>query len=282
METSQSYETDEGNCSTSLDDNRTFRYANICVLLMFSLDGTQIHYQLCIAIADDDNYIVFDDPMIKEMFQVMKERYPKFNQLKAKEWVKRHPETVVHGDFHSGNHMFGLGENEGENDFINEETLNEFSFAGSVVVFDFQTSGKGLASNDFAQVVNWSYDVKTYEEVDQLARGNNNGMNGFMVQIYETIAGYHRDLCQNGVKDYALEDFLSDVKIAIAEQVVSVLKTANDMKPDTFEKMINNIIGEEKAQDFMKLMEKGLFVKPLLALTTLYVHDKDNFLLVKE
>ena len=124
METSQSYETDEGNCSTSLDDNRTFRYANICVLLMFSLDGTQIHYQLCIAIADDDNYIVFDDPMIKEMFQVMKERYPKFNQLKAKEWVKRHPETVVHGDFHSGNHMFGLGENEGENDFMDEETLN--------------------------------------------------------------------------------------------------------------------------------------------------------------
>ena len=40
METSQSYETDEGNCSTSLDDNRTFRYANIGVLLMFSLDGT--------------------------------------------------------------------------------------------------------------------------------------------------------------------------------------------------------------------------------------------------
>ena len=39
-------------------------------------------------------------------------------------------------------------------------------------MFDFQTSGKGLASNDFAQVVNWSYDVKSYEEVDQLARGN--------------------------------------------------------------------------------------------------------------
>ena len=275
METSQSYETDEGNSSTSLDDNRTFRYAWMELMHGWNLNP------LCIAIADDDNYIVFDDPMIKEMFQVMKERYPKFNQLKAKEWVKRHPETVVHGDFHSGNHMFGLGENEGENYFINEETLNEFSFAGSVVVFDFQTSGKGLASNDFAQVVNWSYDVKTYEEVDQLARGNN-GMNGFIVQSYETIAGYHHDLCQNGVKDYALEDFLSDVKIAIAEQVVSVLKTANDMKPDTFEKMINNIIGEEKAQDFMKLMEKGLFVKPLLALTTLYVHDKDNFLLVKE
>ena len=47
-------------------------------------------------------------------------------------------------------------------------------------MFDFQTSGKGLASNDFAQLVNWSYDVKTYEEVDQLARGNN-GMNDFMV-----------------------------------------------------------------------------------------------------
>ena len=164
METIQSYETDQGNCSTSLDDNRTLRYGKVWLRSNSN--------PLCIAIADDDNYIVFDDPMIKEMFQVMKERYPKFNQLKAKEWVKRHPETVVHGDFHSGNHMFGLGENKGENDFMNNvETLKKFPFAGRVVVFDFQTSGKGLASNDFAQLVNWSYDVTSYEEVDQLARG---------------------------------------------------------------------------------------------------------------
>ena len=46
METIQSYETDQGNCSTSLDDNRTLRYGNRRYLLKFGLDQTQIHYVL--------------------------------------------------------------------------------------------------------------------------------------------------------------------------------------------------------------------------------------------
>ena len=65
-------------------------------------------------IAEDERYIVFEDPLVIEMFQVLHERYPEFNRLKAEEWVKRYPETVIHGDFHSGNHMLGIGENEGE------------------------------------------------------------------------------------------------------------------------------------------------------------------------
>ena len=64
--------------------------------------------------ADEGSYDPLDDPMVQEMFQVMSERYPKFYELKAKEWVKRPPETIVHGDFHSGNNMFGIDENEGE------------------------------------------------------------------------------------------------------------------------------------------------------------------------
>ena len=44
----------------------------------------------------------------------MSERYPRFHQQKIQEWVKRDPETIVHGDFHAGNNMFGINKNEGD------------------------------------------------------------------------------------------------------------------------------------------------------------------------
>ena len=44
----------------------------------------------------------------------MSERYPRFHQQKILEWVKRDPETIVHGDFHAGNNMFGMNKNEGD------------------------------------------------------------------------------------------------------------------------------------------------------------------------
>ena len=64
--------------------------------------------------ADDDRYTVLDDPVVQEMFHVMSERYPRFHQQKIQEWVKRDPETIVHGDFHAGNNMFGINKNEGD------------------------------------------------------------------------------------------------------------------------------------------------------------------------
>ena len=48
------------------------------------------------------------------MLKVLNERYPEFYQMKAKEWVKRLPETLLHGDYHPANHMFGLDENDGK------------------------------------------------------------------------------------------------------------------------------------------------------------------------
>ena len=68
---------------------------------------------------DDEDYIVFDDSTVLEMMKVMHERYPKFHELKAKEFIKRAPDTIVHGDFHSGNMMVGQNENEGKWELIN-------------------------------------------------------------------------------------------------------------------------------------------------------------------
>ena len=99
---------------------------------------------------------------------------------------------------------------------------------------DFQTYGKGLASNDFAQLINWSYDTRSYEEVDEFSTCNTDFMFDLNA-IFSNVSDYHVNRCLNGVKDYHFEDFLTDVKIALS------------------------VIGEEKAQDFLKLIENGMF-----------------------
>ena len=106
---------------------------------------------------DDGAYKVLEDSTITEMFKVMNERYPKFNELKAKEFIKRDPDAIIHGDFHSGNLMFGEGENEGSisHQIIVWQLSTEYlpRLIGEVVLFDFQTYGYGLACNEFTQFV---------------------------------------------------------------------------------------------------------------------------------
>ena len=63
--------------------------------------------------ADDEDFVVLRDPMVSEMFEVMHERFPKFNQQKGEEFIKRSPETLIHGDSHSGNIMIGRIDSEG-------------------------------------------------------------------------------------------------------------------------------------------------------------------------
>ena len=53
------------------------------------------------------------------------------------------------------------------------------------------------------------------------------------------------------------------------------------MKPQTMMDMFKNMLGEEKAEAFMELCKLGLFNRPIIIMTSMYVKDKDNFLLVK-
>ena len=101
------------------------------------------------------------------------------------------------------------------------------------------------------------------------------------IQYYYFFSVYHDSLCENGVKDYPFNDFMSDVQIAISEQVLRLIKMVNDMKPSSLQKMFGVMSGEEKAKDLIDIFERGLLIRPVLVLTSLYVKDKENFLIVK-
>ena len=81
------------------------------VIIIYLTLSLTIHLNL--HLTDDGPYSPLEDELVIEMLKVMNERYPEFYQVKAKEWVKRPPETLLHGDYHTGNHMFGLDENDG-------------------------------------------------------------------------------------------------------------------------------------------------------------------------
>ena len=88
-------------------------------------------------------------------------------------------------------------------------------------------------------------------------------------------------MVENGVKEYSLEEFLSDVKVSIIEQLVQILTMVTRMNPAKMIQFLKNFSGEEKTDGFMKLLEQGMMSKPFILATSLYVKNKDDFMVVK-
>ena len=95
---------------------------------------------------EDGTIVAMKDPMIIEMLSVFAERLPKYSQENLIEFNQREVETIVHGDFHGGNHKFGTGQNEGK-----------------VIVLDFQITGKGLVCTEVIQWLCGTYDIRNYD-----------------------------------------------------------------------------------------------------------------------
>ena len=112
-----------------------------------------------------------------------------------------------------------------------------------------------------------------------------NEVNDWVLRNYEDFEEngreYHNALVENGVKDYSLAEFFDDLEMAAVEYLVNILNTLNMSKPETFINLFRKMCGEEKAEGMMKVFKQGLFCKSFLILTSMYVKDKDNFLLVK-
>ena len=51
------------------------------------------------------------------MLDVFSQRMPDYYEQKFKKSLKMQLQTLVHGDFHGGNHMYGMDENHGNTDF---------------------------------------------------------------------------------------------------------------------------------------------------------------------
>ena len=110
-------------------------------------------------------------------------------------------------------------------------------------------------------------------------------MSTFYITIickYVFVLEYHKSLVSNGVEDYSLEDFLTDVQIGLCENLISTLFNCNMMKPDSMKKMMEDFVGKDKSGEVIKILEKGSTTKPFLILTGMYLQDKENFLIVKQ
>ena len=104
---------------------------------------------------ENGSYCIMKDDLIRETLNVMAERLPKFNEKKLKHFVtEKEPQTLLHGDFHCGNHMYGRDENEGK-----------------IFGLDFQWAGKGLVSIELLYFFNSSWANQNYEEILELMKG---------------------------------------------------------------------------------------------------------------
>ena len=134
---------------------------------------------------------------------------------------------------------------------------------GKVIALDYQMFGKGMVAGEiyYMHYISWAiYDFDGIEE---------------------NIKEYHDALVANGVTNYSLSDLLDDFVLCGVEQLFALLNFLVMSKPESFINQFKGIFGEEKAEGMMKLISLGLFNKCFLILTSLYVRDKENFLLVK-
>ena len=65
--------------------------------------------------------------------------------------------------------------------------------------------------------------------------------------------------------------------MAVVEECIKRFIQWNEFNPKMMRTLAKKVYGE-KAENFIKLGEE-LCIKPLLCLTSLYVKDKDNFLI---
>ena len=187
---------------------------------------------------ENGSWPVLEDPLVLEMLDVFAERYPSFNKSVVSQYLKKPAQTILHGDFHMGNHMYGVGDDRGK-----------------VVCFDFQAAGMGMVAVEIGYYFNCMPVISN---------------------LIPFAKVYHDALVLNGVHDYPWEEFKKDLLIQMTEFALNIIMECGEMSPEKMKEML--MMFGNKALGLIKIADMGGFLWPLIILTELYSKNKEYFL----
>ena len=187
---------------------------------------------------ENGSHPVLQDPLVIEMMEAFSERYAAFNTSVVTKYLSKPMQTLLHGDFHQGNHMYGVDRNKGK-----------------VVCFDFQGVGTGRVATEFVYFCSLMPDIS---EISSLAKC------------------YHNALVSNGVRYYYWDDFKEDLIIQFGETALKIIMDGAELTPKKFKEVL--LMYGDKAKSLLELFELGVFSWNLVILTDLYVKNKEGFL----
>ena len=187
---------------------------------------------------EDGSYPILKDSSVLEMLNVCSERFPNFAKQVINPYLKIPMQTICHGDFQSGNHMYGKGENKGK-----------------IVAVDFQCVGMGMASGEVLAFICWTMPSRNFMHLAKC---------------------YHTALEENGIDNYPWEAFKKDLIIEIMENIMKTSMDFAERTMKKFDQMFG-IFGDKFA-GFKKFLEGGVCGMMFLLATDMYRRDKENFL----
>ena len=217
----------------------TDRWQNDSYMCLKKANKTMIPDWFTAEPLENGSWPVLKDSLVQEMLTVCAERFPVFAKDVANPQLKRPMQTLIQGDFQSGNHMYGKGSNDGK-----------------VVALDFQCVGAGTVTGEIVPFLMITVPAKYFLELSK---------------------EYHKALVNNGVTDYSWETFKRDLIIEVVENVMKTTSDYNEFTKEKFEQMFR-IFGD-KAEGFKLFLEGGVPAMVLLLATDIYLKDKDNFLI---
>ena len=191
-----------------------------------------------------ERIFILQNPSVLEMLDVFSERYSKFSTDYMKEFIELPPQTLVHGDFHNGNHMY---QNNGDGSV-------------KVVALDFQMVGTGMACSDLVKLLIWCRRHRNISEEIELVK-----------EYYEALANFE-------IENYSYEDMKRDFVFAALEYMVIKLIKYENFGPEKYRKFIQQLFGDEKCEELMAKFKNGLDASSILLVTSMYLNDKENFL----